>query len=151
MKLKIIIVGKPDEQVASLIAHYSKRIGYYAQFKIVSVKQGKHLPPEATIELESKRLLEKVEAKDFIVALSEEGRKLDSIEFAKKLSNIELDARNVVFLIGGAYGLSVSLKSRADLILSLSKMTFQHDIALTVLSEQVYRAMTILRGEEYHK
>ncbi|HHS51217.1 MAG TPA: 23S rRNA (pseudouridine(1915)-N(3))-methyltransferase RlmH [candidate division Zixibacteria bacterium] len=151
MKIRVIHVGKQKRLIADLVETYANRIANYAEFEIVSVKQARGLPEDKAIAAESENLLKKLSARDFAIALTEEGKQLGSVAFAELLSDIELSARPVAFIIGGAFGLSEEAKSRADMRLSLSKMTLQHDIALTVLLEQLYRAFTIIRGEEYHK
>jgi len=151
VKIKILHVGKIAPQFLDAVEHYSQKISRYANIEFVAIKQGKELPPNEIIALESERILKAVGNNDLLVALSEEGKTPDSIAFAKWFEEKSILSKTIVFAIGGAYGLDSRIKKRADLIFSLSKMTFQHDVALAVLVEQIYRTMTILRGEEYHK
>ncbi len=151
MKIKLLHIGKPGAPFEAIVREYSRKISLYADFELISVKQARHLPIDSTVKTESERLLANTENRDFVVALSEEGKQKNSLDFAEFLAKTEQSARPIAFLIGGAYGLSAEAKARANLVLSMSQLTFQHDIALVVALEQIYRAMTILRGEEYHK
>ncbi len=151
MNLRVIHVGKASKLYRDAIEHYTSRIGHYAKFEIVEAKQAKRLPPDAAVDYEGERLIRALGPNDVAIALSEEGKAMNSVAFARKLADIEIRSRPISLLIGGAYGLSVAVKSHADSIISLSKMTMQHDVALIVTLEQLYRAMTIIRGENYHK
>ena len=151
MKIKIVHIGKTAAIHRAAVEHYRERIARLSDLDIVEVRQAKHLPPEKTIEREGEKILTAINENDTIIALSEEGKKIDSIDFAKLLKEEELLSHNTVFVVGGAYGLSDDVKERANLVLSLSSMTFQHDIALLVLLEQIFRALDILRGGSYHK
>ena len=151
MKLRIVHVGKASSLYRDAIEHYLSRIGHYANIEMLATKQARRLPREAAIEFEGERLISALGPREIAVALSEEGRAMDSVAFARTIAKLELRSRPISLLIGGAYGLSNAVKSRADLVLSLSPMTMQHDVALIVALEQIYRAMTILRGEDYHK
>ncbi len=151
MKVKLYFIGKVSDNFANPVDYYVERLSHYCEFEAVPIKQAKNLPDEKIIAQEGERLMKAIEGETCIVALSEEGRKLRSVEFANWLSVARSYAGTVAFVIGGAFGLSREVKKRADLILSLSPMTFQHDLAQLVLIEQIYRAMTIMRGESYHK
>ncbi|HLC46680.1 MAG TPA: 23S rRNA (pseudouridine(1915)-N(3))-methyltransferase RlmH [Candidatus Nanoarchaeia archaeon] len=145
MRIRIAAVGKVKNSAAKeLIDDYAGRLKHYCSLDIVEVKDSN--PAE-----EGRRLLEKCETKNgsiFIIALSEEGKNYSSGELAAALGRLNKDA---AFLIGGPYGLSEEVKKKANLVLSLSRMTFTHEMARALLSEQVYRAFTILKGEKYHK
>ncbi len=151
MKIKLYYIGKLDSIFDEAVHNYAERLSHYCEFETIPIKQAKKLPPEKTIEQEGERLLSALENEDCIVALSEEGKHLRSVEFTNWLSVARSYAACVAFVIGGAFGLSDKIKDKADLVLSLSQMTFQHDLAQVVLIEQIYRAMTIMRGENYHK
>lgn len=151
MKIKVVHIGKPGADFEGIVREYSRKISLYANFELISVKQARHLPIDSTIKTESDRLLANTDNRDFVVALSEEGKQNNSVDFANFLEKTALSSKTIVFLIGGAHGLSSEAKTRANFVLSMSQLTFQHDIALAVALEQIYRAMTILRGEEYHK
>ncbi|MCM2325898.1 MAG: 23S rRNA (pseudouridine(1915)-N(3))-methyltransferase RlmH [Candidatus Woesearchaeota archaeon] len=139
--MKIICVGKiKDKNIISLIDEYSKRIDRTTFIEIKDsdpMKEG-----EKIIET-----LEKIKDKHVFV-LSEEGREFSSIEFAQKLKKIE---KEIVFVIGGPFGLSDEVKKKADVLFSLSRMTFTHEMARLFLIEQVYRAISINDGKKYHK
>jgi 23S rRNA (pseudouridine1915-N3)-methyltransferase len=151
MKIKIIHIGKLSISYKDSVQYYTDRLSHYCELEIVSVKQAKNMPDDKAVEIEGERLLKAIEGEDCIVALSEEGKTLRSVEFANWLSVARTYAGCVTFVIGGAFGLSNEVKQKADLLLSLSLLTFQHDLAQLVLLEQIYRAMTIMRGESYHK
>ena len=151
MNLRIIHIGRASALYCDAIEHYTSRIGHYAKFEIVEAKQAKHLPPDAAVDYEGERLIRALGPNDVAIALSEKGKAMNSLAFARKLANLDIRSQPISLLIGGAYGLSDAVKSRADSIISLSSMTMQHDVALIVILEQLYRAMTIIRGENYHK
>lgn len=149
MKITIIAVGKlKAKSQQEKIEDYISRISHYAKIDVIELKDSDSLQ-------EGKQMLEKIEKNknpSFIIALSEEGKELSSEEFADKLKSIDINMnKEIIFLIGGPFGLSDEIKKKADLILSLSKMTFPHDMFRIFLTEQIYRAMTIIKGEKYHK
>jgi len=139
MKLKLICIGKLKDY-KERIDEYSKRINHYSKFEVLELKDS---DPKA----ESKKILEKI-GNEYVIILSEEGKNLSSVEFANTLQKINKD---IVFIIGGPYGIDESIRKKADMILSLSRMTFPHDMARLVFVEQLYRAYTIIKNEKYHK
>lgn len=124
------------------------------QFSIVELpdaKGGKSMSREQQKELEGKGFLSKIGSGDMLVLLDERGREFTSKEFAGYLEKLMASGRKrVVFLIGGPYGFSPAVYQRADAKISLSKMTFNHEMVRLFFIEQIYRGMTILRGEPYH-
>ena len=136
MKLKIVAVGRIAPHFREAQDYYLKRV---RNLEVVEVKKGKS-PKE-----EGERILSKL--KGFTVVLDERGRELPSREFASLISKHP----NITFVIGGADGLSEEVKKRGNFLLSLSKMTLQHDVARIVLLEQIFRAQEILRGSPYHR
>jgi len=136
MKLRVVAVGKVAPHFKEAQEHYLKKV---RNLEVVEVKKGK------SREEEGERLLKK--AKGFIVALDERGREMTSREFAKLVEKHP----TITFLIGGADGLSDEVKEEANLLLSLSKLTLQHDVARIVLLEQLFRAQEINRGSPYHR
>jgi len=155
MQIKIISVGKTkDKQWLSSEQKYIQRIGNYGRVVSLSVK-------EASYEsLRNVDLVQKNEAKElenrmtecYAVALDKSGKQLSSRQFAAFMQQrMTQRTRNLAFIIGGAYGLAPSVLQRADFVLSLSKMTFLHEMSKVLLLEQIYRAFTILNGEPYHK
>ncbi len=142
MLIKIIAVGKiKDRGLQNKIAEFSKWISRYAKLETVELR-------DSNIEQEGEAILKSI-GKDraFIFALSEEGGEFTSSGFSGKLSSID---QKVIFVIGGPFGLSPAIKQRADCLLSLSQMTFTHEMARLFLLEQIYRAIDIARGGKYH-
>jgi 23S rRNA (pseudouridine1915-N3)-methyltransferase len=140
MNLKIIAVDKiRDRFVEELISEYSKKT---KRLKIVEVDK-------SNIEEEGTRILKQTEITDFVVALDLSGKQLTSEDFAKFLKDNE--EKNLVFVIGGAYGLSENVLKKASRKISLSKMTLPHELCRLFLVEQIYRAQSILEGKSYHK
>jgi 23S rRNA (pseudouridine1915-N3)-methyltransferase len=144
VRIRIIAVGKAkDRDLRSLLGDYYARIGRYAKLEEVEIKDG----DEAQV---SDRLARSIPDRSRVVALEVDGRRLCSHELARWIGRAENESvQTVVFLLGGAYGLPQALSKRADLRLSMSAMTFPHRLARLVLSEQIYRAFTILRNEPY--
>jgi len=136
MRLRVVAVGKIPPHFREAQEHYIKKV---RGLEVLEVKKGK------SKEEEGERLLSKV--KGFVVALDERGKEMGSREFAGLIGKHPA----VTFLIGGADGLSDKVRQRADFILSLSKLTLQHDVARIVLLEQLFRAQEINRGSPYHR
>ncbi len=144
MRVRIIAVGKArDRRLRALLDDYYARIGRYAKFEEIEIKDGD------AIEV-AEKLSRHIPDRSRVVALEVEGRALGSHELAKWLGRAENDSvQTVVFVIGGAYGLPEKISKKADLRLSLSAMTLPHRLARLVLAEQIYRGFSILRGEPY--
>ncbi len=154
MKHEIVFLGKTrDPLIAKNIEEYSARLKHYTSFSISVLKEKKK--SKQTISLKEGQgdlLLKAVPRGALIVALDSRGIQFTSESFAKKIENWELCSRKQVnYLIGGPDGLSRKVTVAADLLLSLSKMTFTHDMTRLFLIEQLYRAYTIKAGEKYHK
>lgn len=159
LNVTLIAVGRLKERyLTDACAEYEKRLGAYCKLKIVEVEE--HRLPQnpspaqiaAGIEAEGKEIAAKIPAGSYVIPLCIEGRQLSSGEFSRTLDRVAVDGRSsVALLIGGSYGLWEELKHRGDLRLSMSKMTFPHQLARVMLLEQLYRAMTISRGQKYHK
>lgn len=155
MKIQLVIIGKTDRiQLQTLIDDYSKRIGFYIPFETVLIpdlKNRKSLPERLQKKMEGDLILKKISPADHVVLLDEKGRHYTSEEFSD-FFRMKMNAglRNLVFVIGGPYGFSEEVYKRADEKLSLSKMTFSHQMIRLFFVEQVYRAFTILRNESYH-
>jgi 23S rRNA (pseudouridine1915-N3)-methyltransferase len=140
--MKVIVVGRTKEKyLQEGIAEYAKRIGIFTPLKIVELK-------DSNLEEEGGKIL-KATGDDYVIALDVGGRELSSEEFAAFLKK-NLD-KNIAFVIGGAEGLSGEVLERADYRLSLSKMTYTHEMARLIFLEQLYRAYTIIGGRKYHK
>ena len=155
MRLELLFLGKTKETyLAAGIDDYAKRLSHYLKFEIKTVKEGrirKGEPERFIIEKESANLLQSVQG-DYLVCLDRTGKQIDSIELAKQLERWEMyGPQKISFVIGGPLGLSATILKKADLVLSLSPMTFTHDMTRLLLLEQLYRACTIKAGEKYHK
>ena len=154
MKTLLILVGKTtDRHFQAGIADYTERIGHYMPFELVTIpelKNTKSLSEDQQNTAEGEQILKLIQPSDTVVLLDEHGRELRSIEFARWLEQKRNTARRLIFIIGGPYGFSPAVYARANEQLSLSKMTFSHQMIRLVFTEQVYRACTIIKGEPYH-
>ncbi|MBQ8990392.1 MAG: 23S rRNA (pseudouridine(1915)-N(3))-methyltransferase RlmH [Prevotella sp.] len=154
MKTLLILVGKTaDRHFQAGISDYAGRISHYMPFELVTIpelKNTKSLSEDQQKTAEGELILKLLQPSDTVVLLDEHGRELRSIEFARWLEQKRNTARRLVFIIGGPYGFSPAVYARANEQLSLSKMTFSHQMIRLVFTEQVYRACTIIKGEPYH-
>ena len=154
MKTLLILVGKTtDRHFQAGIADYTERIGHYMPFELVTIpelKNTKSLSEDQQKAAEGEMILKLLQPSDTVVLLDEHGRELRSIEFARWLEQKRNTARRLIFIIGGPYGFSPAVYARANEQLSLSKMTFSHQMIRLVFTEQVYRACTIIKSEPYH-
>jgi 23S rRNA (pseudouridine1915-N3)-methyltransferase len=154
MQLTLITVGKCKNAGFQKAAQdYIQRIGHYASLQEIQVKEEKTSNNiQEVILKEGQRLLQALPQNAIVIGLDPAGEHCTSEALAKKLSNMAIQGQSrVAFLIGGAFGLSPDVQKRADWCLSLSAMTFPHEMARMILLEQLYRAFTIIRGERYHK
>jgi len=150
--IKIICVGQIKEKyLKEAIEEYKKRLDKYTNIEIIEVKDEGLVEPQKAIKLEEDKLSKHIQDKDYLITLEIEGKELTSIEFAKKLDNILVENSNITFVIGGSYGLSESIKAKANYHLSFSKLTFPHQLFRVLLLEQIYRAYRINNNENYHK
>ena len=154
MKTLLILVGKTtDKHFQAGITDYVERIGHYMPFELVTIpelKNTKHLTEEQQKVMEGELILRLLQPSDTMVLLDEHGHEFRSIEFAQWMEQKRNTARRLVFVIGGPYGFSKDVYARANEQLSLSRMTFSHQMMRLVFTEQVYRACTIIKGEPYH-
>ena len=155
MKIQLILIGKTNEKyITEGFSIYEKRIKNYIDFNIhviPELKNAKNLSFELIKKQESELLMKQIIDSDFVVLLDENGKNLSSIEFSKFLNTQMLKStKNLVFVIGGAYGFSENVYKRANEKISLSKMTFSHQLVRIIFAEQLYRAFTILNNEPYH-
>lgn len=154
MKTLLILVGKTtDKHFQAGITDYVERIGHYMPFELVTIpelKNTKHLTEEQQKVMEGELILRLLQPSDTVVLLDEHGHEFRSIEFAQWMEQKRNTARRLVFVIGGPYGFSKDVYARANEQLSLSRMTFSHQMIRLVFTEQVYRACTIIKGEPYH-
>lgn len=150
-----MLVGKTvNKHFVELIDDYASRVKHYISFDIVTIpelKNTKNLSAEQQKQQEGELILKQLQAGDHIVLLDEHGKELRSIEFSKYMEQkMQTVSRRLVFIIGGPYGFSPDVYAKANEQLSLSKMTFSHQMIRLIFVEQFYRAMTIMRGEPYH-
>jgi 23S rRNA (pseudouridine1915-N3)-methyltransferase len=154
MKTELILVGKTvNKHFIAGINDYVERTNHYMPFNITVIpelKNTKALTEEQQKEREGDLILQKLQSSDTVVLLDEHGKELRSIEFADWLQRKQNTTRRLVFIIGGPYGFSKAVYERANERLSLSKMTFSHQMVRLIFCEQIYRACTIIRGEPYH-
>jgi 23S rRNA (pseudouridine1915-N3)-methyltransferase len=154
MKTELILVSKTtDKHLAAGIDDYVSRICHYLPFAITVIpelKNTKNMTEEQQKVREGELIIQKIQPSDTVVLLDEHGKEFRSIEFADWLQKKQNTARRLVFVIGGPYGFSESIYKRADEQLSLSKMTFSHQMVRLLFVEQIYRACTIIKGEPYH-
>lgn len=155
MKIQILAIGKEhDVFVRDGVLEFTKRINNYfpATWKIIPpVRSAASLPDEVQKKKEAEAILKLISEQDYLVCLDEGGRQLASTQLAEFLrQRTNESTRNIIFLIGGAFGLHTSVLSRANYTLSLSMLTFPHQLVRFILAEQVYRACTIMRNEKYH-
>ena len=145
MKIRIIAVGKAKERFTKeWIGEFLKRMQKYASLEIIEQKE------QASIEAEAKELLRMIKPDEYAIALDAKGTMPSSEDFAALLKQKTIE-KNIVFVIGSDKGLSKDVIGKAHYRLSLSRMTFTHQIARLLLIEQIYRAFTIMKGERYHK
>lgn len=155
MNIELIVVGKTDmKEVEALVAMYTKRLNHYVKFAITTladVRNTKNLSAAEQKRMEGEAILRLVTDSDHLMLLDEHGLELRSIEFADLLQKrMSAGTKRLVFVIGGPYGFSDAVYQRANSKLSLSKMTFSHQIVRAIFAEQLYRAFTILNNEPYH-
>jgi len=154
MKLTLLMVGKTtDAHLDVLIGDYVKRLGHYVLFALQvlpELRQTKHLTTEQQKTQEGELILKAVPASADLVLLDERGKAFTSMEFADYMQKKMSSGRDVIFVIGGPYGFSQAVYDRAAGMVSLSKMTFSHQMVRLFMVEQLYRAMTILHNEPYH-
>ena len=155
MKMTLITVGKTDVKwVKEGLDLYAGRLSHYIQFSISEIPELKNvssLSREQIKEKEGELISAMLKPSDDVILLDEHGKEFRSVEFASYLQGkMASGGRNIVFIIGGAYGFSRKIYDRADSMMSLSRMTFSHQMVRTIFAEQLYRAFTIMKGEPYH-
>ena len=155
MKVKLIVVGKTNvNYLKDGETEYDQRIKHYINFEQLIISDVKNAKNRSSIELKNKegqQILSKINTSDYVVLLDEKGKQFSSKEFSNFLNKkILKSTKYLVFVVGGAFGFSDEVYKRADYKLSLSKMTFTHQMIRMVFKEQLYRALTIIKGEKYH-
>jgi len=155
MQIELIVIGKTDSQeVAALIELYAKRVNRYCRFAVTTlpdVRNTRHLTARQQCTAEGDALLRQFGEDDYVVLLDEHGEEMRSVEFATWLQKrLNSGRKRLVWVIGGPYGFSDAVHARADARVSLSRMTFSHQIVRAIFAEQLYRAFAILNNEPYH-
>ncbi len=159
LNVTLLCVGKLKESYwRDACAEYEKRLGAFCKFRLIEVAE-ERLPDNpsqaqiaATIEAEGKRLLDQIPKDSAVIPLCIEGKELDSPGLSARMQKLAVEGTShIVFVIGGSWGLSQAVKSRGNLRLSMSPMTFPHQLARVMVLEQVYRAFQIANGGKYHK
>lgn len=155
MNIVLLCVGKTDEKsIEELLVKYENRLPSYWNYQrleIPNIKNRKNLSESQQKEKEAELIREKLQPGDYLILLDENGKSLSSVEFSSRLQSLMNQAvKRTVFVVGGPYGFDKSLYKRMNLKLSLSKMTFTHQMVRLFFTEQLYRAFTILQGQPYH-
>ncbi len=154
MKTELILVGKTvNKHFVAGIKDYVERIGHYMPFSVTVIpelKNTKSISEEQQKEKEGELILKMVQPSDTVVLLDEHGNEFRSVEFAQWLQKKQNTARRLLFIIGGPYGFADAMYARANEKISLSRMTFSHQMVRLIFTEQIYRACTIIKGEPYH-
>ena len=150
--IKVITIGTIKEKyLKDAISEYQKRLQKYTNLEIIELKDEGLVEIDKALHLEGEKIKKHLNDKDYIITLEIDGKQLTSPEFAEKINNIQIESSNIVFIIGGSYGLSDEIKNMARFHLSFSKMTFPHQLFRVILLEQIYRAYKIMHNESYHK
>ena len=155
MRITLLTVGRTDVKwVREGLDLYASRLVHYVQFQVTEIPELKNVSALSRDQIKAREgelILKSVRPSDDLILLDEHGREFRSVEFASVLQDkMSRGGRDIVFVIGGAYGFSPEVYSRADSKISLSKMTFSHQMVRTIFAEQLYRAFTIMKGEPYH-
>jgi len=157
MIIKLVCVGKVKEPyVLSGLEDYLQRIRHYTPVEYVEIKaetRKKHEPDALVKQHEAEKIRQALTSQDCVIALDEHGKEFSSEQFAGMFARYQQrgDVKRLVFVTGGATGLTEEFFNRAEMVLSLSRMTFPHQLCRLILLEQIYRGFTILAGESYHK
>ena len=158
IRVTVIALGKLKEKyLADAVSEYKKRLSRYCNFEIIEIEPVKlpEKPSQSAIDIalskEAELILRKISADSLVISLCVEGKGLSSPEFAEKIRENSNLGKNLTFVIGSSYGLGEKIKKSSDLRLSLSEMTFPHQLFRVMLSEQIYRAFKIIEGSAYHK
>ena len=155
MKVALVLVGKTvNKHFVELIDEYAGRVKHYIGFDITVIpelKNTKSLSADQQKQQEGELILKQMQAGDYVVLLDEHGKEFRSVEFSSYMEQkMQTVNKRLVFVIGGPYGFSPDVYAKANEKISLSKMTFSHQMVRLIFVEQLYRAMTIMRGEPYH-
>ena len=155
MKIALLTVGKTDRDwVKQGLDIYMARLKHYIPFSINEIPELKNVSALSRDQIKTREgelILKNIKPTDDVILLDEHGKQYSSVEFATLLQNkINYEGKDIVFVIGGAYGFSEAVYKRANSKISLSRMTFSHQMVRAIFAEQIYRAFTIMKGEPYH-
>ncbi|MFR9619843.1 MAG: 23S rRNA (pseudouridine(1915)-N(3))-methyltransferase RlmH [Rikenellaceae bacterium] len=155
MNIELIVIGKTDSvEIQQIVGQYAKRVNHYCKFAITTlpdIKGNKSLSPKQQRMAEAQIILKQLNEQDYVVLLDERGAQYRSIEFAEWLQKrMNSGVKRLVIIVGGAFGFADEVCARSHAKISLSPMTFSHQIIRAIFAEQIYRAFTILNNEPYH-
>ena len=155
MKIVLLVVGKTvGKELMTLISDYAGRVTHYIPFEMVTIpelKNTKSLSVEQQKQTEGELIMKQLQSSDYVVLLDERGKEMRSVDFAEWVEKRQQTVgKRLVFIIGGPYGFSKDVYDRKQEMLSVSKMTFSHQMIRLIFTEQLYRAMTIIKNEPYH-
>ena len=153
MEIKLIVVGKTKRtELSKLIDEYIKRINFYCRFKIIEISsiKSKKISEEEIKKVDGDNILKNLNKNDTLILLDERGKSYGSRKFSEFISSKTQTNKNLIFVIGGAFGFSNSIYEKSNDLVSLSSMTFSHQIIRLFFTEQLYRAFTIINNHPYH-
>lgn len=155
MKITLLVVGKNvGKELTTLISDYAERVTHYIPFEMVTIpelKNTKSLSAEQQKQAEGELIMKQLQSSDYVVLLDERGKEMRSVDFAEWIEKRQQTVgKRLVFIIGGPYGFSKDVYDKKQEMLSVSKMTFSHQMIRLIFTEQLYRAMTIIKNEPYH-
>ena len=150
--IKLITVGKIKEKdVKDAILEYTKRISKYTKLEIIELQDYDYDNKQIVLEKEKENIIKHINSRDYVITMQIEGKNISSEDFADKIDKVFVTNPNIIFIIGGSYGLHDDIKKISNFSLSFSKMTFPHQLFRVLLLEQIYRAYKIINNESYHK
>ncbi len=150
--IKLITVGKIKEKyLKDAILEYTKRISKYTKLEIIELPDYDYDNKQIVLEKEKENIIKHINSRDYVITMQIEGKNISSEDFADKIDKVFVTNPNIVFIIGGSYGLHDDIKKISNFSLSFSKMTFPHQLFRVLLLEQIYRAYKIINNESYHK
>ena len=150
--IKIICVGKIKEKFyVQALNEYIKRLSKYTKLEIFEIDDESNGSINQIIDKESNKILDKIKDDDYTILLDINGISLSSEDLADRINKLSWQHKNLVFIIGGSYGVNGEVKEKAKVLLSFSKLTFPHQLFRLILAEQLYRSFTIINGTPYHK
>lgn len=155
MKIVLLLTGKTSEKyIEEGMINFSNRLRKYAMFEIITlpdIRNTRNMPARELKIREGNKILQSLVKDDFLVVLDEKGKEFSTLEFSSWLGKIfALSKKRIVFAVGGAWGFSDEVFQKADMRLSLSRLTFSHQVVRLLFLEQLYRAFTVIKGEPYH-